>query len=57
MSSRIVQLAAASGLAQEFRIVPPPKVKTKNSTSSVYLSLYGKLNNKESSFSFIVWGW
>ena len=40
-SSRIVRVAAASGVAQEFRIVLPPKVKTKNSTSSLYSSLYG----------------
>ena len=40
-SSRIVRVAAASGLAQQFRIVLPPKVKVKNSTSSVYSSLYG----------------
>ena len=32
---------AASGLAQEFRIVFPPKVKIKNSTRSVYSGLYG----------------
>ena len=43
MSSRIVQVAAASGLAQEFRIVLPPKVKIKSNTSSVYSSLYGIL--------------
>ena len=36
-SSRIVRVAAASGLAHEFRIVViSPKVKIKNSTSSVY---------------------
>ena len=40
--SRIVRVAAASGLAQEFRIELPPKVKIKNSTSSVCSSLYGK---------------
>ena len=34
-------MAAASGVGQEFRIVLSPKVKTKNSTSSVYSSLYG----------------
>ena len=40
-SSRIiVRVAAASGLAQEFQIVLPPKVKIKNSTSSVYSRLY-----------------
>ena len=32
-SSQIVRVAAASGLAQEFRIVLPAKVKNKNSTS------------------------
>ena len=40
-SSEIVRVAAASGLAQGFRIVLSPKVKIKNSTSSVYSSLYG----------------
>ena len=40
-SSRIVQVAEASELAQEFRIVLPAKVKIKNSTSSVYSRLYG----------------
>ena len=40
-SSRIVRVAAASGLAQEFWKVLPTKVKIKNSTSSVYLRLYG----------------
>ena len=40
-SSRIVRVAAASGLTQDFRIVFPPKVKFKNSTSSVYSGLYG----------------
>ena len=40
-SSRIVRVAAASGVAQEFRIVLSPKVKIKNSTSSVYSRLYG----------------
>ena len=40
-SSRIVRVAAASGLAQGFRIILPPKVKIKNSTSSVYSRLYG----------------
>ena len=40
-SSRIVRVAAASGLAQEFRIVLQPKVNIRNSTSSVYSSLYG----------------
>ena len=40
-SSRIVREAAASGLAQEFRIVLPAKVKIKNSSSSVYSRLYG----------------
>ena len=36
----------ANGLAQEFRIVFPPKVKIKNNMSSVYLRrlrLYGTL--------------
>ena len=41
MSSRIVQVVAASGLAQEFWIVLPAKDKHKNSTSSVYSRLYG----------------
>ena len=36
-----VRVAVASGLAQEFLIVLPPKVKIKNSTSSVYSILYG----------------
>ena len=36
-SSRIVRVAAATGLAQEFRRA---KVKIKNSTSSVYSRLY-----------------
>ena len=40
-SSRIVRAAAASGVAKEFRIVLLPIVKLKNSTSSVYSSLYG----------------
>ena len=35
-SSRIVRVAAASGLAQEFRMVLLLKVKIKNSPSSVY---------------------
>ena len=39
-SSRIVRGEAARGLAQEFWIVP--KVKIKNSTSSVYSSLYAR---------------
>ena len=38
-SSPIVRLAAASGLAQEFRIALPAKVKIKN--RSVYSRLYG----------------
>ena len=42
-SSRIVLVAAANGLAQELCIVLPTKVKIKNSTSSVYSSLYGIL--------------
>ena len=46
--SRILRVAAASGVSQEFRIVLPPKVKIKNSTSSVYLSLYGKMNQTAS---------
>ena len=37
---RIVRVAAAIGLAQEFRIVLQAKVKIKNSTSSVYLMKY-----------------
>ena len=37
--SRIVRVAAASGLAHKFRIVLRPKIK--NSTSSVYSRLYG----------------
>ena len=40
-SSRIVRVVAASGLAQEFRIVLPSKVKIKNSSSSVYSRIYG----------------
>ena len=39
-SSRIVRVAASSGVAQQFRIELPPKVEIKNSTSSVYSSLY-----------------
>ena len=42
-SSRIVRVAAASGLAQEFWLVLLQKVKIRNGTSSVYSSLYGKL--------------
>ena len=38
-SSRIVRVAAASRLAQEFRIVLPPKVKIKNRRSSVYTEI------------------
>ena len=38
-SSRIVRVAAASGLAREFWILLPPNVRIKNSTSSVYSSL------------------
>ena len=38
-SSQIVRVAAASRLAHEFRIELPPKVKIKNSTSSVYSRL------------------
>ena len=45
-SSRIVRVATASGGAQEFRIVLPPKVKIKNSTSSVYSSQIGPFINK-----------
>ena len=44
-SSRTVQVAAATGLAQEFRIVLPAKVWNKNSTRSVYshlLTTYSK---------------
>ena len=41
MSSLIVRLVAASGLAQEFWIVLPAKFKIKNSMSSVYSRLYG----------------
>ena len=37
-SSRIIRVTAASGLAREFLIVLPPKVKINNSTSSVYSS-------------------
>ena len=37
-------MAAASGLAQEFRIILPPKAKINNNTSSVYLRLYGTLS-------------
>ena len=40
-SSQIVRVAAASGIADEFRIVLPVKEKNKNSTNSVYLRLYG----------------
>ena len=36
-SSRIVRVAAAIGLAQEFQKKFPPKVKIKNSMSSVYV--------------------
>ena len=50
-SSRIVRVAAACGLGQEFRIVLPPKVNVKNSTSSVYSSLYGNQTRNLSSFS------
>ena len=39
-SSRILRVAAASWLAQEFQIVFPAKVKIKNSTTSVYSPLY-----------------
>ena len=42
MSSQIVRVEAASGLAQEIQIVVPPKDKIKNSTSSVNSRLYGK---------------
>ena len=42
-SSRIVRVESASELAQEFWIELPPKVKIKNSTSSVFSSLYGML--------------
>ena len=42
-SSRIVRVVASSVLARKFWIVLPPKVKIKNSTSSVYSSLYYKL--------------
>ena len=38
-SSRIVRVAAASGLAREFWIVLSPKFQIKNSTSSVYSRL------------------
>ena len=48
-SSRIVRVAAASGVAQEFRIVLPPKIK--NSTRSVYSSLYGKFITLELSLT------
>ena len=34
-------MAEASGVAQEFQIALPPKVKIQNSASWVYLSLYG----------------
>ena len=34
-------MAAASGLAQEYRIMLSPKFKIRNSTSSVYSRLYG----------------
>ena len=44
-SSRIIRVAAASGVVQEFRIVISPKVKIKNSTSSVYSTLYGSQSN------------
>ena len=40
MSSRIAWVAAVTGVAQEFWMVLPPKVKIKNSTSSVYSHLY-----------------
>ena len=43
-SSRIVRVAAASGLAQEFQIVLQAKVKIKNITSSVYSRLYGRFH-------------
>ena len=43
MSSRIVQVAAASGLAEEFLVVL--QLKIKNSTSSVYSRLHGTLPN------------
>ena len=33
-------MTAASGVAEEFRIVLPLKVKIKNTTSSVYSRLY-----------------
>ena len=43
-NSRIVRVVAASGRAQDFRIVLQAKVKIKDSTSSVYSRLvYGKL--------------
>ena len=41
MSTQILQVAAASGLALEFRILLPAKVKTKKSMSWVYLGPYG----------------
>ena len=41
-SSRKVRVTAACGLAQEFWIVLPAKVKINNSTSSAYSRLYGR---------------
>ena len=41
-----VRVAAASGLAKKFRIVPPPKIQFKNSPSSVYSGLYGAYSAK-----------
>ena len=45
-SSRIVRVVAASGLAQEFRIVLQTKVKIKNSANSVYSRLDGILHSR-----------
>ena len=49
----MVPMAAASGLAQKFRIVFPAKVKVKNTTSSVYLRLYGILGGQLNSTSSV----
>ena len=45
-SSLIVRVAAASGVAHEFLIIIPPKVKIKNGTSSFYSSIYATVRFK-----------
>ena len=41
-SSRLVREAIGIGEFQEFRMVPPPTQNVRNSTSSLYSSLYGR---------------